>query len=78
MPREPRLQNIPVHTPTGDRVREAFRAQQSGHVFVGLDLNQIELRLLDLNQIELRLLARLSKPGAFDELYGTHRKRRKP
>lgn len=42
---EPNLQNIPVKTAQGRRVREAFVAP-AGHVLVSLDYSQIELRIM--------------------------------
>ena len=42
---DPNLQNIPVRTPEGRRIRSAFRAQD-GYLFLSADYSQIDLRLL--------------------------------
>ena len=43
---DPNLQNIPVRTERGRRIRAAFVARDDGHRIVSADYSQIELRLM--------------------------------
>lgn len=43
---DPNLQNIPVRTVEGKKVRKAFKPQDKGWSFLSADYSQIELRLL--------------------------------
>ena len=53
---DPNLQNIPVRTVQGRRIREAFRPQKRGWSLLAADYSQVELRLLAHLSEDPRLL----------------------
>ena len=53
---DPNLQNIPIRTPEGRRIRQAFIAPP-GHVLMAADYSQIELRIMAHLSGDERLLA---------------------
>ncbi|ENO89885.1 DNA polymerase I [Thauera linaloolentis] len=52
---EPNLQNIPIRTPEGRRIRAAFIAPR-GHLIVSADYSQVELRIMAHLSGDARLL----------------------
>lgn len=53
---EPNLQNIPVRTEEGRRIRQAFVPSGSGQVLISADYSQIELRVLAHMSMDDRLI----------------------
>jgi DNA polymerase-1 len=70
---DPNLQNIPIRTEAGRRIREAFVV---GQRVVGKDTGDItwaELLTADYSQIEMRIMAHLSEDAALIEAFGSGR-----
>ncbi|MGZ8263693.1 MAG: DNA polymerase I [Burkholderiales bacterium] len=59
---DPNLQNIPIRTPEGRRIREAFVAPRGSHV-VSADYSQIELRIMAHISRDESLLRAFSEGG---------------
>ena len=55
---DPNLQNIPIRTARGKKIRKAFVARDENHVLLSVDYSQIELRLMAaMSQDEAMLTA---------------------
>jgi DNA polymerase-1 len=65
---DPNLQNIPIRTPEGRKIREAFIPREKGWTLVSADYSQVELRLLAHFSKDPALCA------AFDEGADIHRR----
>jgi DNA polymerase-1 len=62
----PKMQNIPVRTETGKKIREAF-VDNHGRPIVALDFNQVELRVMKSLADEFRLKYPEASLGMTDE-----------
>ncbi|MBM3324788.1 MAG: DNA polymerase I, partial [Calditrichaeota bacterium] len=59
----PNLQNIPIRSPTGRRIREAFVPGEAGWVICSADYSQIELRIMAHLSGDERLRAAFEQEG---------------
>ncbi|OBJ04505.1 DNA polymerase I [Mycobacterium alsense] len=62
---EPNLQNIPIRTEAGRRIRDAFVVGE------GSDISYAELMTADYSQIEMRIMAHLSGDAGLIEAFNT-------
>ncbi|MGH7667189.1 MAG: DNA polymerase I [Candidatus Dormibacteria bacterium] len=58
---DPNLQNIPIRTPLGRRIRAAFVPEREGWILVSADYSQIELRVLAHLSQDPRLAAAFAR-----------------
>jgi len=71
----PNLQNIPIRTPAGRRIRAAFVARNSDYLFMAADYSQIELRVIaalsrDENMLEAFALGEDIHQATASKVYG--------
>jgi DNA polymerase-1 len=65
---EPNLQNVPIRTPAGRRIRGTFVVGAGS-----TDVSWAELMTVDYSQIEMRIMAHLSEDAALVEAFHSHR-----
>ncbi|MBI3211546.1 MAG: DNA polymerase I [Simkania negevensis] len=58
---DPNLQNIPIRSPEGKKIREAFKPDQKEWCYLAADYSQIELRLLAHFSQDPKLIAAFKK-----------------
>ena len=74
---DPNLQNIPIRTELGRRIRAGFVAEK-GNLFVGADYSQVELRLLAHLSGDAELIRRFRQGDDIHTDDGGRRLRRRP
>lgn len=60
---EPNLQNIPIRSPLGRRIRRAFIPSRASHVLLSADYSQIELRVMAHLSRDERMVAIFNEGG---------------